>query len=283
MSAQGAAGSALGAARQAGNSDELEHLARIGLIAYGLVHVLIGWLAVQLAWFGGSGESADQAGALATLAESPFGGPLLWVLGLGLFALATWQAAEVLRWRHGWTASGKRRRTAILRSAKAVAKAVLYVALGVLALQVANGDQSSSSSSQEETAEGVLGLPGGRFIVAAIALAVMAVGAYLVHKGVTKRFLKEIDVSGCSSDATRLITRVGQVGYPGKGVAFLLVGGLLGWAALGFTGDKAVGLDAALREVQDAPFGTWLLTLIAIGLVAFGAFCFARARYPDRT
>ena len=78
------------AVEQAAHSDALEHLARVGLIAYGLVHVLIGWLAVQLAWFGGSGESADQSGALATLAESPFGGPLLWVLGLGLFALALW-------------------------------------------------------------------------------------------------------------------------------------------------------------------------------------------------
>jgi Domain of Unknown Function (DUF1206) len=275
--------SAAQAADRAGNSDALEHLARIGLIAYGLVHVLIGWLAVQLAWFGGGGESADQSGAMATLAESPFGGPLLWVVGLGLFALALWQAAEVLRWRRGWTASGKQRRTAVLRSAKAVAKAVIYVALGVLALQAANGDQQSSSQSQAETAEGVLGLPGGRIIVTAIALAVVAVGGYLVHKGVTKRFLKEIDVSGCSPDARRLITRVGQVGYPGKGVAFVLVGGLLAWMALGFTGDRAVGLDAALREVRDAPFGAWLLTLIAIGLVAFGVFCFARARYPDRT
>ena len=280
MSAQQTAAQA---ADRAGNSESLEHLARVGLIAYGLVHVLIGWLAVQLAWFGGGGESADQSGALATLAESPFGGPLLWVLGLGLFALALWQAAEVLRWRRGWSASGKQRRTALLKSAKAVAKAVVYVLLGVLALQAANGDQSSSSQSQEETAEGVLGLPGGRWIVSAVALAVVALGAYLIRKGVTKRFLEEIDVSGCSSDARRLITRVGQVGYPGKGLAFLLVGGLLGWAALGFTGDKAVGLDAALREVQGAPFGAWLLTLIALGLVAFGVFCFARARYPDRT
>lgn len=272
-----------GAMDDAAQSDSLEHLARVGLIAYGLVHVLIGWLAVQLAWFGGGGESADQSGALATLAESPFGGPLLWVLGLGLFALALWQAAEVVRWRRGWSSSGKRRRTALVRSGKALAKAVVYVALGVLALQIANGDQASSSQSQEETAEGVLGLPGGRFLVVAAALVVVGVGAYLVHKGVTKRFMDEIDVSGCSSDARRLITRVGQVGYPGKGVAFLLVGGLLGWAALGFTGDKAVGLDAALREVRDAPFGSWLLTLIAIGLIAFGAFCFARARYPDRT
>ena len=66
-------------ARRAGDSDALEHLARVGLIAYGVVHLLVAWLAIQLAWFGGGGESADQSGAMATLADSPVGKPLLWV------------------------------------------------------------------------------------------------------------------------------------------------------------------------------------------------------------
>ncbi len=267
---------------QAGHSDSLEHLARVGLIAYGLVHVLIGWLAIQLAWFGGGGESADQSGALATLAESPFGGPLLWVLGIGLFALALWQAAELLRWRHGWGASGDRRKKALVRSAKAVSKAVIYVALGVLALQVANGTNQSSESSADQAAEGVIGLPGGRFLVGLGGLAVLAVAAYFVHKGLTKGFMKAIDTSSASAAQRRWIERAGQLGYPGKGVALLVVGGLLVWAAISFDADKAAGLDGALRTVQDAPLGSWLLTLIALGLVAFGVFCFARARYPER-
>ena len=77
MSARGTAGSAGGAARQAGNSDTLENLARIGLLAYGVVHLLVAWLAIQLAWSGGSGKTADQSGAMASVAESPVGRPLL--------------------------------------------------------------------------------------------------------------------------------------------------------------------------------------------------------------
>ncbi len=273
---------ARGTLDQAGHSDTLEHLARIGLIAYGLVHVLIGWLAVQLAWFGGGGESADQSGALSTLAENPFGGPLLWVLGIGLFALALWQAAELLRWRSGWTASGDRRKKALVRSAKAVAKAVVYVALGVLALQVANGTNRSSESSADSAAEGVIGLPGGRFLVGIGGLAVIAVAAYFVHKGLTKGYMKAIDTSQASPGQRRWIERAGLVGYPGKGVALLVVGGLLVWAAITYDADKAAGLDGALRTVQEAPLGSWLLTLIALGLVAFGVFCFGRARYPER-
>src|SRR4051812_49606291 len=114
-----ARGTAVGTAREAGDSDGLEHLARVGLLAYGLVHLLIAWLALQLAWFGGNGKSADQSGAMSTLAESPVGKPLLWVLALGFVALAAWQAAEVLRWRGQWSASGKARAKALQNSGKA--------------------------------------------------------------------------------------------------------------------------------------------------------------------
>ncbi len=48
---------ASGKAEQAGDSATLEVLARGGLIAYGFVHLLIGGLAVQIAW----GASAKRA------------------------------------------------------------------------------------------------------------------------------------------------------------------------------------------------------------------------------
>ncbi len=282
MSAQGAAGSAMQTARQAGDSDGLEHLARVGLIAYGVVHVLVAWLALQLAW-GGGGESADQSGAMATLAESPLGTPLLWVIAVGLTALAAWQAAEVLRWRRGWSATGKARTTAVKKSGKAIVKAVIYVALAVLAVRFATGGGQSSSQEQQQTTAGVFAWPAGRWLVGAAGLALIAAGAYHVYKGVTKRFLKEIDTTDCSRAAIRLVTRLGQVGFPGKGIALAVVGGLLAYAAITFDPSKAQGLDGALRTLLDLPFGQILLTLVAVGIAAFGAFCFVRARYPERT
>lgn len=271
-----------GAAHQAGESNTLEHLARVGLIAYGVVHVLIAWLAVQLAWFGGSGESTDQSGALSTLAESPLGRPLLWILAIGLIALAAWQAAEVLRWRSGWSASGKARSRAITKSVKALVKAVVYAALAVLALRFATGGGGSSGGGQQTTA-GVLGWPGGQWLVGAAGLAVVGVGVYLIRKGLTKGFMEEIDTTQASPSARRAVTRLGQVGFPAKGVSLALVGGLLVWAAVTFDPDKASGLDGALQTVLELPFGKILLTLVALGIAAFGAFCFVRARYPERT
>jgi hypothetical protein len=275
----GTTGRAAGAAGRAGDSDALEHLARIGLIAYGVVHLLITWLALQLAWGGGSGQSADQAGALATLAEQPLGRPLLWLLAVGLVALAAWQAAEVLRWRSRLSSSGDARKKAVEKVVKAVAKTVLYAALAVLAIRIASG----GSGGGQQQAGGVFGWPAGRWLVGLVGLVLIGVGVYLVHKGVSKRFLEEVDLRQASPQTTRLVTRLGQAGFPAKGVALGVVGGLLAYAAATFDPARATGLDGALRTILGAPFGRVLLTLIAVGIAAFGAYCLVRARYPERT
>jgi hypothetical protein len=275
-------GTAMGAAGRAGNSDALENLARVGLIAYGVVHLLIAWLALQLAW-GGGGQSADQSGAMGTLAASPVGKPLLWVLAIGLVALALWQIAEVLRWRSGWSATGEVRKRAVKKTVKAVAKTLVYAALAYTAFRFATGGGSSSSAQQQQTAAGVFGWPGGRWLVGLVGLVVIGVGVHHVLKGVKKSFLDEIDLASAPPGAERTVTRLGQVGYPAKGVALGVVGALLVWSAATFDPAKASGLDGALRTVLDAPFGKALLTLVALGIAAFGAFCFVRARYPERT
>jgi hypothetical protein len=266
---------------RAAHSDTLENLARVGMIAFGVVHLLVAWLAVQLAWFGG-GESADQSGAMGTLADSPIGKPLLWVLAAGLIALAAWQAAEVLRWRTGWSASGKARTKALQKSGKALAKAVVYGALAVLAIRFATGSGQSSSQSQQETTAGVFAWPGGQWIVGAAGLVIAGVGVWHIRKGLNKHFLKQIDTTDASPKALRLVTRLGQIGFPGKGIALIGVGALLVWAAVTYDPSKARGLDGALHAILDLPFGQILLTLVAIGIAAFGAFCFVRARYPER-
>jgi hypothetical protein len=270
-------------AHRATDSHWVENLARVGFIALGVLHVLIGWLALQLAWSGGGGESADQSGAFSQLKELPGGQAVLWVLGLGLFALALWQAAEVFRGVQGLSAGGDARKKAIGRIVKSVAKIVIYILLGILALKTATGSAQSSSQQQKQTTQGIFGLPGGRLLVGLAGLIVIGVGLYHVYKGWTKKFLEGIDVSEASPSQRTAITRLGQVGYPAKGLALAILGALLVWAAVTFDPKKASGLDGALRTLLDVPFGKILLTLVALGLVAFGVFCFFRARYPERT
>ncbi len=269
-------------ARRAAQSDTLRHLARVGLVAYGIVHLLIAWLALQLAWGGGSGQ-ADQSGALRTLASQPLGRPLLWVLGLGLIALALWQGTAAVQHAGSLRQGGDdERREAAEDLVKAGAKAVVYAFLAYSALKFAVGGGSSSSRDQQETTSGVFALPGGRFLVGLAALVVIGIGAYHVVKGVRTNFMEQIDTTQASAAQRRVIERLGQVGYPAKGLALVVVGGLLGYAALTFDASKSAGLDGAMRTILDAPAGTWLLTLVALGIAAYGVFCFFRARYPDR-
>lgn len=185
-------------ADRVGRSDGLEHLARVGLVAYGIVHLLIAWLSLQLAW-GGGGEEASQSGALQTLSEESYGKPLLWVLGLGLIALALWQAAEILRHTGGLSGSGDAKKDAVVAIVKCVAKVVVYGFLAFTALRFATGSGSSSSDQQQQTTSGVFGLPGGRFLVGIAALVVIGVGVYQVVKGAKKSFMKEIDTSSASA------------------------------------------------------------------------------------
>ena len=280
---------AVSAAGRASNSDALENLARVGLVALGVVHLLIAWLALQLA-YGGGGGSADQSGAMATVASEPFGKGLLWLLAVGLIALAVWQLAELLRWvprlrgsGGDETGSGDDKKKAAGKVVKSVSKAVVYVVLAVTAIKFATGGGKSSSGQQQSTVAGVFSWPAGRFLVGIAALVVIGIGVYHVRKGVTKSFLKEIDTAQASAGQRRVIERLGQVGYPAKGVALALVGGLLGWAAITFDPKKASGLDGAMRTLLNAPFGKVLLTLVALGIAAFGVFCFFRARFPERT
>jgi Domain of Unknown Function (DUF1206) len=266
--------SAGGKAEQAGDSASLEGLARVGLIAYGVVHLLVGWLALQLAWGASASKSADTSGALKTLADQPFGKILLWLVALGLVALALWQASEVI-----W---GYRNREAAERVRKQVtsgAMAVIYAALGVSAALVALGSGSSSSQSQQHATSGVLAWPAGRVIVVVAGLIIIGVGVAGVVKGVTKSFAEEIDTSSMSPVAREGVARLGQVGYVAKGVALGVVGGLLGYAALTFDRQQAQGLDGALQTTLAQPFGRFLLTAVALGFVAFGLFALLQSRY----
>jgi len=261
-------------AEQAGDSTSLEWLARGGLIAYGVVHLLVGWLALQIAWGTSGGTSADTSGALQTLADQPFGTVLLWVAAVGLVALALWQVSEAI-WGHPDRDRAKRVRKQVTSGARAA----VYAAFAVSAALFALGAGSSSSQSQEQATTGVLAWPGGRVLVVAAGLAVIGVGIAGIIKGIRKSFIEEINTSSMSPTARTGVLRLGQVGYIAKGIALSVVGGLLTYATLTFDRQTAQGLDGALQTILAQPFGRFLLTAVALGFAAFGLFAILQSRY----
>lgn len=239
--------------------------ARAGYAASGLVHVLIGVLAAQLA-LGSSSGSADESGAFAAIAANPFGAVVLWFSVVAFVALAAWQAAAALSGAAGEATD----------RVKAGAKAVVYLALAFTAFSVVRGGSGGGQTS-DATAT-LMQSTGGRLLVGAIGLGVLAVGAYHVYKGVQKKFLEDLTRLP-SGTAGRVARRAGVVGYAAKGVALGIVGVLFVLAAVRSDPQEASGLDGALQALRDAPAGPALLLLVAAGLVAFGVYCGVRSRF----
>jgi hypothetical protein len=269
------------ATRRAAHSPALRHLASVGLAGYGLLHLLVAWLAIELAWGPepAGGATADQAGALAVLHRSPGGPVLLWALAVGLGGLALWQAVEVVRHYRRRPDPGPERRRAVVQVVKTVGTAVLYGYLAVSAARSAVGD-GRHRGDERATVRGVLGWPGGQELVIAVGVVVVGIGVYMVRKGLRSDFLDEIDLSAVSAPLRTLTRRLCQVGFALKGVALVLVGGVVAWAAITFDPAEATGLDGALRTVAAEPYGQWVLTVIAAGLASFTVYCLARARHP---
>src|SRR5450756_1150183 len=234
--------------------------ARVGYAVNGVLHLLIAWIALHVAWIA-SGKSADQSGALQTLAGSSLGRLALWVAGLGFLALGLWQLASALAVRTG----GESSKWAI--KAKGIAKAVVYLVLAWTSFSFAKGQPSSSKAQSADFTATLLQHTGGRLLVAVIGVVVIGVGGYHVMKGWTKKFLRDL-----AENPGILATRAGVVGYVAKGVALAVVGVLFVSAAVQNSSSRATGLDGALRSLRQQAVGPWLLTAVALGIAAYGVY-----------
>jgi hypothetical protein len=265
------------AGEEADRSDWMDHAVRIGLVAYGFVHLMIAWVAIQLA-LGKSNGNPSAKGALAHLADEPFGHVLLWAVAMGLFLLVVWRILEAIG-GHRDEDGAKR----VWKRLFSVGRAVIYGAIGFSAARVATGSGGGSSSKQSKTMTArVLDWPAGELIVGLVGLGILAYGAMLVWRGCTDGFLEHIDGQGQSGDSGTAYTWLGRAGYVSKGIAIGIVGCLFGYAAINHDPNKTGGLDQALREVLDRPFGPTLLLVTAAGIGCYGLFCFARARHLSR-
>ena len=272
--------SAVERAREVTDHPVLTHLARVGLIAYGVMHLLIAFLAARMA-LGLRGADADQTGALQTVGHGPGGRTLLWAIGLGLICLGLWQAAEILLWWRGLLDPERRRRTAVV-CAKCLAKGGVYGLLGITALLFALGLEYEADERVREITGEALEIPGGAALVVVVAVAVVAVGLYTLGRGLTGGFMKDIDLPAAPDRWEPLIEVIGRVGYVAKGIAFGLVGVLLWRAAASADISTATGLDGAMTVISSVSGDPWLLAGVAAGFAAFGVYALARARYPDR-
>lgn len=262
------------AARAAQDSTPFRVVARVGYVVLGILHIVIGLIAISVAT-GGGGE-ADQGGAMEEIQKSPLGLFLLWVITLGLAALAIWQIAEAFLERDPDTKKKWGYRVKFLGTAAA------YIAIAITALVSALGGQSDSSESSQSLSAQLLATPAGVFLLVLVGLIVGGVGVAFIIRGITRAFVKHLDLPGGGSaerGAASGIVLFGMVGYIAKGIAVAVTGVLFIVAAFTRDPETAGGLDAALHALATLPYGPIVLWIVGGGLVIYGIFCFGRARY----
>lgn len=238
-------------------------LASAGHVVNGIVHLLIGGIAIGVA--AGAGGSADNSGAMQAIRSTPLGAVALWVGAVALFALALYCLLAAVA----------EARSDAKKAAKEAAKGIGHAAVGVVALTYALGGSSDSDESSQGLSATLLGSTWGAVLLFVVGAAVLAVGIGLIVSGIKQSFMDEVDLQG---RARRAVARLGTVGYVAKGVAIGIVGVLFIVAVLRRNPDEAGGIDEALKSLVGLPFGAVLLVLVGVGLMLYGIFCLARAR-----
>ncbi|MCW8376347.1 DUF1206 domain-containing protein [Streptomyces justiciae] len=263
-------------AERAARGSVTEGAARAGLVARGVIYLLVGALALQIA-FGDGKRQADRGGALAELSDKPFGAVLLWALGAGLVGMALWRLSEAV-----FGSVGPEGRT-VKKRLLALTRFVFYgfVAYSVLSFAAGSGGggkRSSDKQSKDVTAK-ALELPAGQWIVALAGAGVAVAGVWIGARAVMRAYQDEFKLGEMSPRTRRLVDVTGVGGGAARGLVFATAGAFAVSAAVDYDPDKAKGLDDTLRTFADTPLGPWLLACVAAGLVLFGLFSFAMARW----
>jgi Domain of Unknown Function (DUF1206) len=258
--------------RRAAKSETLGRLARLGLAARASIYLLIGALAVAVA-FGRSTSETDQRGAMQDLNRHAFGHLILWVIAVGLAAYALWRFSEAA---FGVVGDGRDLGPRV----KSFVRGCIYAFFALSAFQIALGQATGSQAGQQENISAqVMRHSGGRVAVGILGAVVVAVGVALVIEGLTHKFERYLDESSMTPETHRIVKVLGVIGTAARGAVFALAGVFVIQAAWDYQPQKAAGLDGALRSLRDTAAGPWLLGVVAVGLVAFGLYGFAEARW----
>lgn len=251
--------------------------ARAGFVARGVIYLLVGLLALRIAFSDGGGKQADRGGAIAEIAEKPFGNVLLWVLGVALAGMALWRLSEAFFGQAGPEGDKASKR------AMAAGRFLFYAFVSYSVLSYAAGDRSSGSGSSDKQTDDVtaraLQWTGGQWIVGIAGAVVICAGLWMAYRAATRKYHKHLKTSEMTKKTRQAVDVTGVFGGVVRGAVFATAGGFALAAAVQHEPGRAKGMDDTLRSFTETPAGPWLLVLISLGLAAFGLFSWTNARY----
>ena len=256
-------------ARKAEQSKPIDWLARFGLTCRGVVWLLVGCLALDLAV--GGRDRADRTGALSVIKDQPFGGALLLALAAGFTGYAGWRLLQAAV-GHRYVEEGRKRWA---KRGASLFRGLLYAGLAYSTLHFLLS--SSGGDKTRPVTARVMAHSGGALLVRLVGAGLIVGGLVMAVRGLKQDFDEKL--KPVPSSMRTPVQVVGTVGLVGRGLVFALIGGFLVAAAWTYDPSKAQGLDGALKSVAHEPFGQLLLGAAAIGLIAFGFWSFAEARW----
>jgi hypothetical protein len=246
--------------------------ARSGLVARGLVYIVMGWLAVEVV-LGRDRKQVNQKGALAEIASRTGGKLLLIVLALGLAGYALWRFSQAV-W--GSPENGRKASSRF----KSLVRGLVYAFLCFTAVEILTGSsRTGQAQEQESTTARLMRHTGGQWLVAGIGLVVLAAGLAMIAEGVRRRFIRDLHAERMRASTRRMVIALGAFGSTARGVVIGFAGALIIDAAATADPRKSTGLDGALRTLAHDPAGPWLLSLGAVGLIAFGLYSIVSAEW----
>jgi len=263
---------AVSAAENVTNSRTLEVLASAGFAASGILHLLVGAIAIRLA-MGGSGN-ADFSGAVAELSTQPAGPFLLWASFAACAALALWQTSDAIFDYNRLPTKEKAG-----KKAKAGAQALVFAGLALTLLSFARGTGSGGDNQRaaSDMTVNLMKAPGGVALLVVLGIAIAVTGVVYAIRGLRKSFEKHL-VMPANQKARTGVTVLGVTGYVAKGIVLFLTGLLIAIATLQAHPEDSTGLDGGLRALRDQPLGVYLLAAVGAGLICYGVFMIVRAR-----
>jgi hypothetical protein len=226
---------------------------------------------------GQGGRITDQRGAFHWVKEAPFGRILLIAMVVGFAGYALWRFIQAIRdtEREGSSVRGVATRISYFFAGivyAALAYSVAWMAIG------AEGGVGGEAEKKSWTAW-LLVQPFGPWLVALIGASIIAAGLYQYYKAYAAKFSEKLKRSEMSRDEMKWVIWIGRFGLAARGVVFNIIGGFLISAAIQSDPSETRGLRGALLVLANQPYGPWLLGATSIGLIVYGLFSIALARY----
>jgi hypothetical protein len=253
-------------------------LARAGYAAKGVLYLIVGGLALKAA-LGSGGRTTDSGGALGTIRDTTGGRALLAVMGVGLLGYALW---AVLSGFLDAEDRGDEPKGIALRIGQA-ARGLVYGALGIEALRAIGSTASARSGSGEAehwTAR-AMALPMGRALVLAGAIVIIGYALYQLWRGVHKNIQKHLRLGGADRNVMVWVIRLARFGIVARAIVFFIIGWFLIRAGREQDAQKASGVAESLATLGSQPYGRLLLGIVAAGLIGYGVWQLANARYRE--